>query len=119
MSSLDTVKSTRKLLDELELLVSAAEASDYTFSLSTEGLSDEEAKIVLLLKKALSKYRAELQYDAMRYKLTCKSMGIVMWDMDVVDGDPLNPKNQITWSQELRHALGFSDETDFPNVFAS
>ncbi|MCL2010682.1 MAG: PAS domain-containing protein, partial [Synergistaceae bacterium] len=119
MLNSDATKNNRGLLDELRRFVKASEAGDFNFSLDPDGLSDEEAEAVRLLKTALGKYRSFLEYDVMRYKLTCKSMGMVMWDMDVAYGDPLNPNNKITWSQELRHALGFSDENDFPNVFSS
>nr|WP_122582460.1 PAS domain-containing protein [Pseudomonas viridiflava] len=42
-----------------------------------------------------------------------------LWDMEVVAGDPVNPKNRFWWSQQLRTLLGFNDERDFPNVLAS
>ena len=59
------------------------------------------------------------EYEIMKYKLANDAMNIAMWDMDVVCGDPLDPKNKITWSQEFRIMLGFSDESDFPNVLDS
>ncbi|MCL1807935.1 MAG: ATP-binding protein [Oscillospiraceae bacterium] len=44
---------------------------------------------------------------------------IALWDMEVVTEDPVSPENTLTWSQELRDMLGFSDENDFPNtIFA-
>jgi diguanylate cyclase (GGDEF)-like protein len=36
-----------------------------------------------------------------------------------VSGDPVNPKNKFTWSQEFRNMLGFDVEGDFPNVLHS
>ncbi len=42
-----------------------------------------------------------------------------LWDMSVIAGDPINPKNEFWWSQQLRHLLGFESEADFPNVFES
>ena len=119
MENINDSGSEKGLFRELERLLVAAEENDYNFLLSIDGLSEKDADAVLMLKKALRKYRSKLEYDAIRYELTCKSMGMVMWHMDVVDGDPLNPKNTIIWSQELREALGFTDEKDFPNVFSS
>jgi len=56
------------------------------------------------------------EYDIMKYKLTSDALGIALWDMDVVSGDLVNPNNKFTWSHELRHMLGFTDENDFPNL---
>ncbi len=39
--------------------------------------------------------------------------------MDMIKGDLLNPSNTFQWSQEFRDMLGFTDETDFPNIFSS
>ncbi|MDR2581344.1 MAG: response regulator [Fibromonadaceae bacterium] len=67
----------------------------------------------------LERCRAAMEYDLMKYKLTSDTLGIALWDMDVVSGDPINPNNKFTWSQEFRNMLGFSDESDFPNVLYS
>lgn len=42
-----------------------------------------------------------------------------LWDMIVDAGNPVSPKNAFTWTQEFRSMLGFSDESDFPNVLES
>ncbi len=42
-----------------------------------------------------------------------------LWDMEVIAGDPVNPKNPFWWSDQFRALLGFSDERDFPNVLDS
>nr|WP_245944807.1 methyl-accepting chemotaxis protein [Crenobacter cavernae] len=39
--------------------------------------------------------------------------------MEVVAGDPVNPKNAFWWSRQFRQLLGFADESDFPNVLDS
>lgn len=58
--------------------------------------------------------------DAMtRFELINKASSIGLWDMTVVAGDPVNPKNEFWWSDQFRAMLGFRDETDFPNVLES
>lgn len=42
-----------------------------------------------------------------------------LWDMEVIAGDPVNPKNPFWWSDQFRALLGFSNENDFPNVLDS
>lgn len=54
-----------------------------------------------------------------RFDLVNRASSEGLWDMEVVAGDPVNPKNRFWWSQQLRNLLGFNDERDFPNVLAS
>jgi PAS domain S-box-containing protein len=54
-----------------------------------------------------------------KLNLVIKAAKIGLWDMEVVDGDPMNVNNVITWSQEFRELLGYSGENDFPNVMSS
>jgi PAS domain S-box-containing protein len=69
--------------------------------------------------ETLDDYRAATEYDLMKYRLTSDALGIALWDMNVISGDPVNPNNKFTWSQEFRHMLGFNDERDFPNILSS
>ena len=59
------------------------------------------------------------KYDLMKYQLANSALNIALWDMNVVSGDPINPVNEFTWSQEFRAMLGFADENEFPNVLQS
>ena len=74
------------------------------------------------LKQELTAARELLranEYDIMKYKLASDALSIALWDMDIVSGDPDDPDNKVTYSREIRDMLGFSDETDFPDVFDS
>jgi len=51
--------------------------------------------------------------------LVVKATKIGLWNMDVIQGDPLNPDNPFVWSDEMRKMLGFRNEKDFPNVTSS
>ena len=42
-----------------------------------------------------------------------------LWDMEVVAGDPVNPKNAFWWSQQFRRLVGYETEAEFPNVLDS
>ena len=112
-------KNTKGLFGELERLAVAGDKGDYSISLNSNGLSQRDAEVAGLINKALGNYRASMEYDLMKYRLTSDALGVALWDMDVVGGDPVNPKNKFTWSQEFRHMLGFSDERDFPNITSS
>ncbi|MGO3973718.1 PAS domain-containing protein [Pseudomonas sp. Qb1D1] len=73
-----------------------------------------EAARELLREAALSAHAHEVRFD-----LVNRASSEGLWDMEVVAGDPVNPKNRFWWSQQLRNLLGFRDERDFPNVLAS
>ena len=59
----------------------------------------------------------ELQLSKLNLMVRATKIGL--WDMEVVEGDPVNPANFFVWSDELRHMLGFVDENDFPNILSS
>lgn len=78
------------------------------------------------LENELELSRAQLRESAasasaseVRFDLVNRASSEGLWDMEVVAGDPVNPKNRFWWSQQLRSLLGFTDERDFPNVLAS
>lgn len=54
-----------------------------------------------------------------RFQLANKASKVGLWDMEVVAGDPVNPDNIFTWSDEFRQLLGYSGESDFPNSLGS
>ena len=110
---------TGGLFRELSRLIDAGEEGNYNITLSDSGLSGKEAEVIRQVNKAISNYRLATEYNLMKYKLTSDALGVALWDMDVVGGDPVNPKNKFTWSQEFRHMLGFTNEQDFPNITSS
>ncbi len=54
-----------------------------------------------------------------RFELSREMINDGVWDLAVVAGDPVNPKNAFWWSPQFRRLLGFENETDFPDVFDS
>jgi len=48
-----------------------------------------------------------------------KATKIALWNMEVVFGDPVNPNNNIVWTDEFRKLMGYENEEDFPNVLNS
>ena len=107
------------LAAELERLADAGRAGDFDATMDADGLPGKDAKIARLVNAAIGSYRDSMEYELMKYRLTSDALGVALWDMDVVGGDPVNPDNTFTWSQEFRAMLGFSDESDFPDVLSS
>ena len=58
-------------------------------------------------------------YELMKYKLANDALGIGLWDLNNVSGDPIANNDPIVYSQELRQMLGFTDERDFPDILSS
>jgi signal transduction histidine kinase/HPt (histidine-containing phosphotransfer) domain-containing protein/HAMP domain-containing protein len=74
------------------------------------------AQLDLVEKKKIL-FQNELQL--VKLHLVVRAARIGLWDMDIVQDDPLNPGNAITWSDDFRRLLGFANESDFPNVLSS
>ncbi|GGJ04844.1 PAS domain-containing protein [Paenibacillus hunanensis] len=75
--------------------------------------------IVHQLNTAIGQIREEKDYLALRMNLVTKAIHIGLWDMEVEAGDPVNPNNAFTWTDEFRAMLGYTNEQDFPNVLDS
>jgi len=69
------------------------------------------------LQLARARELNELQLT--KLNLVVKGTKIGLWDMEVVQDDPVNPSNTFVWSDEFRHMLGYKDEHDFPNLLSS
>jgi len=54
-----------------------------------------------------------------KINLINKAARIGLWDMEIIRDDPMNILNHITYSDEFREILGYTDENDFPNIINS
>jgi len=59
------------------------------------------------------------ELQLLKMDLMVKATKIGLWDMEVADKEPLNPRNPFVWSEDFRRMLGYEDENDFPNVLKS
>ena len=59
----------------------------------------------------------ELQLERLRVVVNASKLGL--WEVTVAHDEPADPANAYMWSDEFRHMLGFSDETEFPNKLDS
>jgi len=59
----------------------------------------------------------ELQLTKLNMVVRATKIGL--WDMEVVQDNPVNPSNTFVWSDEFRRMLGYTDENDFPNLLSS
>jgi signal transduction histidine kinase/PAS domain-containing protein len=68
-------------------------------------------------QKILENEQNKLQL--MKMNLMASSTNIGLWDLVIKKTDPFNPLNTNMYSDEFRHLVGYSDETDFPNILSS
>jgi len=80
-------------------------------NMRTKELSENQEQLKILL------FENELQL--LKHNLMVKATKIGLWDMEIKKDDPVNPQNTFIWSDEFRKMLGFTDESDFPNILCS
>ena len=107
------------LLLESRRLLAECKSKNLSIKVPTSGISSEIKEIFENLSNAVQINQDNVQYDIMKYQLANKALETGLWDMDVVAGDPANPNNKFTWSDEFRRMLGFKNEKDFPNLTSS
>ncbi|MCL2603977.1 MAG: PAS domain-containing protein [Defluviitaleaceae bacterium] len=66
-------------------------------------------------KNTLAKNELQLAKIALINKVA----RIGLWDMETIRDDIMNVKNVITYSSEFKEILGYTDESDFPDVISS
>jgi PAS domain S-box-containing protein len=54
-----------------------------------------------------------------RFDLAREMLQDGLWDLEVVAGDPVNPKNAFWWSDQFRRLLGYANAQEFPDVLDS
>ncbi|WP_172255696.1 methyl-accepting chemotaxis protein [Saccharibacillus deserti] len=107
------------LLQESRLLIQNAEKGDSAEFASSPGYSPQLQEFIQNLNQALHIAKKREEHIGVRLRLVTQAIQVGLWDMDVVAGDPVNPNNTFTWTDEFRAMVGFRDEKDFPNVLDS
>jgi PAS domain S-box-containing protein len=67
----------------------------------------------------LARARELNELQLAKLNLVVQASKIGLWDMEVVQDDPVNPSNTFVWSDEFRRMLGYTGENDFPNLLSS
>lgn len=63
----------------------------------------------------------ESEYDIVmtRFNLSREMLNDGLWDLQIINGDPLHPNNVFWWSPQFRKLLGFETVEEFPDVIDS
>ena len=108
-----------RLFREWEQIIEVCKIDEINAAFCDGSISEKEVEDASLVIDVCNKYKSSVEYDLMKYKLANDALGIGLWDMVIVSSNIANPNNKLTWSQEFRHMLGFTDESDFPNSIQS
>lgn len=55
-----------------------------------------------------------LETSEQRFQLMRETIREALWEMEVVEGDPVNPRNRLWWSPQFIRLLGFDEGEHFP-----
>jgi PAS domain-containing protein len=58
----------------------------------------------------------QLTLAATRFEISREMLHDGLWDIEVIAGDPANPKNAIWWSSQMRRLLGHTRIEEFPDT---
>ncbi|KAF6571815.1 PAS domain-containing protein [Paenibacillus polymyxa] len=112
-------QSLAPLVEESRKLSQRIQQKDYSAAIQVSSASPEVQEIANNVNQAIESMKNDAQHVDIRLKLVTKAIEIGLWDMEVIAGDPVNPSNTFTWSEEFRSMLGYQSEKDFPNVLDS
>ncbi|WP_042958668.1 methyl-accepting chemotaxis protein [Erwinia tasmaniensis] len=54
-----------------------------------------------------------------RFNLSREMLNDGLWDLDIINGNAMNPDNVFWWSEQFRKLLGFETVEEFPDVMDS
>lgn len=110
-------QAERQLIDALQQYVELAERKQE--DQASTYLSSNQDELRGLLDRLTSVIHKREDYYKVRLNMITEAIEISLWEMDVYEGDPVNPNNEFRWTDELRRMIGYTDEHDFPNVLES
>ncbi|MGY3309800.1 PAS domain S-box-containing protein [Pantoea ananatis] len=85
---------------------------------STDGQIQRLTGIMLNVSDDVAR---ESEYDIVmtRFNLSREMLNDGLWDLQIINGDPLHPNNVFWWSPQFRKLLGFETVEEFPDVIDS
>ncbi|MEW4371061.1 PAS domain-containing protein [Paenibacillus sp. JQZ6Y-1] len=116
-----SIFAARKNSSTVQELLEASRrlAKDPTAPMQLQTEDPAMREIMENINQAVHTIRQKKQGIAMRMNLVTKAIHVGLWDMEVEAGDPVNPNNAFTWTDEFRHMLGYQNLQDFPDVLDS
>lgn len=78
-------------------------------------------RLMGILVNISDKVDYESEYDIVmtRFNLSREMLNDGLWDLQIINGDPLHQNNVFWWSPQFRKLLGFETVEEFPDVIDS
>lgn len=85
---------------------------------SPDGLNQRLTGILLNISDHVA-HESEYDIAMTRFNLSREMLNDGLWDLQIINGDPLHPNNVFWWSPQFRKLLGFETVEEFPDVIDS
>lgn len=85
---------------------------------SADGHSQRLAGTLLNISEEVT-HQSEYDIVMTRFNLSREMLNDGLWDLQIINGDPLHPNNVFWWSPQFRKLLGFETVEEFPDVIDS
>ncbi|MDF9839766.1 MULTISPECIES: PAS domain-containing protein [unclassified Paenibacillus] len=110
-------QTDNQLMDSLRKYVELAERKEEGQHPANADSNNDELNALLTRLSSVVHKREE--YYKVRLNMITEAIEVALWEMDVFEGDPVNPNNEFWWSDQFRKTIGFEGEHDFPNLLSS
>lgn len=97
------------------------DGSSYEVEINLQLYQDEDTPVYVAIVQDITDRKQNeqrLQEAVGRFDLATAATNEGLWEMNVVESDPINPDNEAWWSPRFKSLLGFGD-FDFPNKLDS
>lgn len=64
-------------------------------------------------------HNTEYEILSTRFNLSREMLNDGLWDLNIINGNPMNPSNVFWWSPQFKRLLGFETVEEFPDVLES
>lgn len=94
----------------------------FQVSVQRERSSDDQSQRlsgILLNISDVVAHESEYDIAMTRFSLSREMLNDGLWDLQIINGDPLHPNNVFWWSPQFRKLLGFETVEEFPDVIDS
>jgi PAS domain S-box-containing protein len=119
MSIFRNLSSYDELITKTNDILDSIKAGNNKVSGDSSGLPQKHRVVMEQINEIIFRLCEHEDFEITKLNLVMEASNIGLWDMRIVKGDPVNPNNTFIWSDKFRRMVGYSDESDFPNLLSS
>ncbi|PYE42382.1 PAS domain-containing methyl-accepting chemotaxis protein [Paenibacillus barcinonensis] len=112
------VDSNQQLLEFSRRLLENAKKG-FVWEKENDATIQENNEILKNMQQALQLMQSQHEAIHMRLTMLSQALNVGLWESVMVAGDPFDNNNLISFSDEFRQMLGYSNSKDFPNMHES